>query len=972
MTGSPVKKTKHYRPDESSSSTVFSRTRTKSSSKLSWSLLKTKLSDSKRTLTGVGVDREHYHPSSSKLQWKSDSAYPSPTKTKTRLKVSPPITIPERPEPLLLEHPLLDFSETGQSQNTPPAGTYVVGDDTAEFAGSCSDKERALSLADLDADKRGNEFERIHRGGWTRVLPREWVEEEFSDDDSKDTELTRSVYSQDNGEEESRRDMNDHAVRERWQIQLSQDSDSNFRSDAGAGRLNDLVLFGKGNASKTNGSILATRSHDGASPEPLRKSARNPFQRKDVPTTLSMPDVEKHKAREGEACESSGRIIRDHLTENDTQRGPSGKHSPYQPVAWTTEDVSERVLTAGQAPSHRYAGHDESSCLYTGKHAEQASTTLTHDQRGHEHSYYPRHTQEPLIPAPLRIKRHREADHAEKRPSKQTEPNVPEISPGHHQVTRAFSHTSSPDEISEASESWQQAHYDASRHEAKREQHFYLPPKTNAPSPAPYAQSLQSPQSSWTSVLVPSDSDGGRRPDQRSSNTRRNVRAATQEGRNLDFDDAHRRRASETGFKQLDITEPAAGVSFNSARRVIEQFHNEQSQRHTEDVDCPGRRNQYRIEHRRHHHSPRHSHGAVASLTLADYEGVSGDGDGDGGDDGLEHPLVTDIDDILDMYLPQNHLEQGDRYRHGPQNQNQNQVLKSDPVPQPKPVRRDRRNEHHHLQPQLQDEQGIVLSPSRPLPGHITTKDQESQALPTTALSSNQIAQPATSANTTYPYPLSLRYRPPLASSKDAHARPKRNTVAENCNYASPSDCFSASNTVVGRKSPGSKGWRSGDRGSLSHFASISGSASSPASRIDEPQVPTFPPGSQGAGKLVPRRKLRNGNINEYTHDDEGRHSDGTAVLMYSAPKSELATETGTAPSPVVGYGGRHMVGPMRVRAPVSVLGSAIAHKMVPVTILDSQMGWKLLDAFFSNGRAQISMVQIGGSTYMRPMSSSG
>ncbi|KAL2431782.1 hypothetical protein ABEF95_013822 [Exophiala dermatitidis] len=576
VTGSP----KHDRP-EGSSSAVLSRTQ--SSSKLSWSLLKTKLSDSKRTLTGVGVDRKQ-HPSSSK------SAYPSPTKT--RLKVSPPIPIiPERPEPLLLDHPLLDFceTETGQSHNDTSKKNIV--DDTAEFEVARSSPE----LADLDADKRGNEFERIHRGGWTRVLPKEWVEEEFSDDDSKDTELTRSVYSQDNGEEESRRDVNDRAWPERRQRLLSKDSDSNVRSDAGPERLDGLEVLEKD--SKPNGTILAR--HDGTRLEPLRKSARNPFRRKAVPIAAARADRGKGDSREVEGCERSTSVIRDiPTTEHDTQRGASQKYTLYQPVAGAAEYASNAVLTF----AHHHIDDGDHWALSTQEHAEQTSTTSTQDQRGLEHSYRSQRLQEPLIPLPLRIKRHRETDNAEKRPSKHTEPN--------HRVCSSQRH------------------------------------KT---------------------------------------------------------------------------TELVDAVSCNNARRVVDEFREVH-----EDV-----------------------------------------GDGVSGSDNIEHPLVTDINDILDMYLPQNHLEQEGRYDHSHQkqqnqNKNQNQVLKSDPEPQPKTVRRDKRNEHHQLQPQLQDEQDVVLGTS--LPRHITTKDHESHAMPTAALSSRQNMQTATTA--TNPYPLSLRCRPPLVLSR--------------------------------------------------------------------------------------------------------------------------------------------------------------------------------------------------------------
>ncbi|KAL2395325.1 hypothetical protein ABEF93_003845 [Exophiala dermatitidis] len=912
VTGPP----KHYRP-EGSSSAVLSRTR--SSSKLSWSLLKTKLSDSKRTLTGVRVDRKQ-HPSSSK------SAYPSPTKT--RLKVSPPIPIiPERPEPLLLDHPLLDFSETETGQSHNDTSKKNIVDDTAELEVARSSPE----LADLDADKRGNEFKRIHRGGWTRVLPKEWVEEEFSDDDSKDTELTRSVYSQDNGEEEGRRD----ASHIRWQRQLSKDSDRNIRSDdAGPGRLNDLELLEKD--SKPNGTILAR--HDGTRLEPLRKSARNPFRRKAVPIAAARLDRGKGESPQINISERLTSVGRDIPTEHDTKGGVCQKGTLYQPVAGAAEYASNTVLTF----AHHHTDDGDHWALSTQEHAEQTSTTSTQDQRGHEHSYRSQRLQEPLIPLPLRIKRHRETENPEKRSSARNELDVPHLSPSHLQVTRAFAHTLSRDELAKALKGppQPQVHFDALRHEAKRKEPCYPQPKP--PSLVRYTQSSESPQSSWASVLVPSDSEGGRCPDYSSSNTRRNARTATEEDRNLDFEDTAHRRAWSTEYHQNDNTEPVehAAVVSNNAKRVIKQLRNEQSRGHAGDIDRRAGCDQARLEPHRHTRNPIHSHGAVASLTSEDHEGVSGS-------DNIEHPLVTDIDDILDMYLPQTHLEQEGRYDHSHQKQqNQNQVLKSDPEPQPKTVRRDKRNEHH--QPQLQDiKQDVVLDVSSSR--HTGTENNERQALPTAPVR-DQCLQTATNAGASAPdpYPLSLRYRPPLALSKDAHVRPKRKAVAQDRNDASASDYVSASDTVLKRKSPESKGGRSGapTRGSSSHCASASASwlSSASSSKVQEIPTPTPTPAlsvsSHGGGKSVPRRKLRNGVMNNGNHYDEGRYSDGTVAyactLTPSASSaSEAATEAGIEPSAEAEHVGRSMAVHMNVPAPVPGTDDAPARKMVPVTVLD-------------------------------------
>lgn len=54
-------------------------------------------------------------------------------------------------------------------------------------------------LAEYDLDKRNEVFARIHPEGWNQILPKQWVEDEFSDDGVKTT-ASQSLYSREDSE----------------------------------------------------------------------------------------------------------------------------------------------------------------------------------------------------------------------------------------------------------------------------------------------------------------------------------------------------------------------------------------------------------------------------------------------------------------------------------------------------------------------------------------------------------------------------------------------------------------------------------------------------------------------------------------------------------------------------------------------------------------------------------------------------
>jgi hypothetical protein len=65
--------------------------------------------------------------------------------------------------------------------------------------GRLSDSKPVRRLGELDLDKRGNAFSRIQPDGWFKVIPKTWVEDDFSEDDVRFSG-SRSSYSQEDQE----------------------------------------------------------------------------------------------------------------------------------------------------------------------------------------------------------------------------------------------------------------------------------------------------------------------------------------------------------------------------------------------------------------------------------------------------------------------------------------------------------------------------------------------------------------------------------------------------------------------------------------------------------------------------------------------------------------------------------------------------------------------------------------------------
>ncbi|KAK4948135.1 hypothetical protein LTR10_013189 [Elasticomyces elasticus] len=114
---------------------------------------------------------------------------------RTRIEPCPPI--PARPSERLYERSVLELV----SDNAIPAGHNGAAGSPACLPDVNPPRQVWVQplqrLGDLDPDKRGEPFARIQPDGWLKVIPKQWVEDDFSVDEVC-TEDSRSVYSQDN------------------------------------------------------------------------------------------------------------------------------------------------------------------------------------------------------------------------------------------------------------------------------------------------------------------------------------------------------------------------------------------------------------------------------------------------------------------------------------------------------------------------------------------------------------------------------------------------------------------------------------------------------------------------------------------------------------------------------------------------------------------------------------------------------
>ena len=139
--------------------------------------------------------------SSTRPRWWSSNR-PRSENGKQKLLISPPK--PVRPEALFQRTFLeQDLSQSPDRSSTPKnerrSDPHPVAQSKVHIRPYPEQR-----LADLDPDKEGPAFARIHPEGWGKVIPKQWMEDQFSHVPSE-TDEEKSVYSQDNGEEEFKR-----------------------------------------------------------------------------------------------------------------------------------------------------------------------------------------------------------------------------------------------------------------------------------------------------------------------------------------------------------------------------------------------------------------------------------------------------------------------------------------------------------------------------------------------------------------------------------------------------------------------------------------------------------------------------------------------------------------------------------------------------------------------------------------------
>ncbi|KAK5303741.1 hypothetical protein LTR99_005503 [Exophiala xenobiotica] len=128
-------------------------------------------------------DRYRTLPKESEAEW--------PKRTSS---VIPPI--PPRPPGQLFHRSLLELTHAVAGRDD-AAPSDVLHHRASR--GRLSDSKPVRRLGELDLDKRGNAFSRIQPDGWLKVIPKTWVEDNFSEDGVRSSG-SRSSYSQEDQE----------------------------------------------------------------------------------------------------------------------------------------------------------------------------------------------------------------------------------------------------------------------------------------------------------------------------------------------------------------------------------------------------------------------------------------------------------------------------------------------------------------------------------------------------------------------------------------------------------------------------------------------------------------------------------------------------------------------------------------------------------------------------------------------------
>ncbi|KIX05745.1 uncharacterized protein Z518_03717 [Rhinocladiella mackenziei CBS 650.93] len=212
-----------------------------------------------RTANNDASRKRSKSPSKSKHHWKISNKSATDS-AKKKLRISPPL--PTRPAQPLFQHRLLESDPDLNSTTAPPVKAKKPIPHSQLAMPQMTSLDDTLSgcrLADLPPDKRGTAFERIHPDGWDKILPKEWVVDELSDNGDK--EDIRSAYSQDYNKEREE-GGSAHTIRDQRQDhrQSSQATDQGadhgdrLSSDQASSNLRSPVSPQRGKVSKFNGS----------------------------------------------------------------------------------------------------------------------------------------------------------------------------------------------------------------------------------------------------------------------------------------------------------------------------------------------------------------------------------------------------------------------------------------------------------------------------------------------------------------------------------------------------------------------------------------------------------------------------------------------------------------------------------------------------------------------------------------------
>ncbi|KAJ9608259.1 hypothetical protein H2200_007247 [Cladophialophora chaetospira] len=223
-------------------------------------------------------------------------------------------------------------------------------------------------LAELDPDKDNPEFDRIHAEGWDKVIPKQWMEDQFSQAPSE-TDEERSVYSQDNGEEESKR---------RLASQLTS-AVHTHKYPAGEATPFDPQIVVQGEAAsddRSPGPDLHVRT---SQEQQNRGSTRWPFEGSIVSSPMSSP----------------------------VQHWLSSVSPPSGITPSSLTPGAKMETRAGTWPSHKVAAHDENSELPPP--SEYSSMSQTYRKRvsslqNHKKVRLANVRDHHLIPAPLTLR----------------------------------------------------------------------------------------------------------------------------------------------------------------------------------------------------------------------------------------------------------------------------------------------------------------------------------------------------------------------------------------------------------------------------------------------------------------------------------------------------------------------------------------------------------------------------------------